>query len=229
MADDWTLETIDLGRVRYREADALQREHHAEVVAGRDQSPAPQRLLLLEHDPAVITVSKRAGADTNLLASPEHLASIGVDLERTDRGGDITWHGPGQLVAWPIVDLNRFGLGLHAWMRLMEQAVIDTLAEFGIEGFRDDEATGVWVKDDRDPRGAKICAMGVRVSKWVTLHGLALNVHPDLSQFGLIVPCGLLDRPVTSLKHAGVEVEMNQVQELLKNQFSQLLSWRDQA
>ena len=111
----------------------------------------------------------------------------------------------------------------------MEQAVIDTLAEFGIEGFRDDEATGVWVKDDRDPRGAKICAMGVRVSKWVTLHGLALNVHPDLSQFGLIVPCGLLDRPVTSLKHAGVEVEMNQVQELLKNQFSQLLSGRDQA
>ncbi len=224
MADDWTLETIDLGRVRYRAADALQRKHHAEVVAGRDQSPAPQRLLLLEHDPAVITVSKRAGADTNLLASPEHLASIGVDLERTDRGGDVTWHGPGQLVAWPIVDLNRFGLGLHAWMRLMEQAVIDTLAEFGIEGFRDDEATGVWVKDDRDPRGAKICAMGVRVSKWVTLHGLALNVNPDLSQFGLIVPCGLLDRPVTSMHFAGAQVEVNQVQEVLKQQLSQHLS-----
>ena len=227
MANDWTLETIDLGRVRYREADALQRKHHAEVVAGRDQSPAPQRLLLLEHDPAVITVSKRAGADTNLLASPEHLASIGVDLERTDRGGDVTWHGPGQLVAWPIVDLNRFGLGLHAWMRLMEQAVIDTLAEFGIEGFCDDEATGVWVKDDRDPRGAKICAMGVRVSKWVTLHGLALNVHPDLSQFGLIVPCGLLDRPVVSMHAAGVQVEVNQVQEVLEQQFSRHLLSRD--
>ena len=224
MAHDWTLETIDLGRVRYREADALQRKHHAEVVAGREQSPALQRLLMLEHDPAVITVSKRAGADTNLLASPEHLASIGVDLERTDRGGDVTWHGPGQLVAWPIVDLNRFGLGLHAWMRLMEQAVIDTLAEFGIEGFRDDEATGVWVKDDRDPRGAKICAMGVRVSKWVTLHGLALNVHPDLNQFGLIVPCGLLDRPVTSMKHAGREVELPRVQEVLQDQLSRLLS-----
>ena len=224
MAHDWTLETIDLGRVRYREADALQRKHHAEVVAGREQSPALQRLLMLEHDPAVITVSKRAGADTNLLASPEHLASIGVDLEHTDRGGDVTWHGPGQLVAWPIVDLNRFGLGLHAWMRLMEQAVIDTLAEFGIEGFRDDEATGVWIHDDRDPRGAKICAMGVRVSKWVTLHGLALNVHPDLSQFGLIVPCGLLDRPVTSMKHAGREVELPRVQEVLQDQLSRLLS-----
>ena len=193
---------------------------------GAVASHSPERLLLLEHDPAVITVSKRAGADTNLLASPEHLASIGVDLERTDRGGDVTWHGPGQLVAWPIVDLNRFGLGLHAWMRLMEQAVIDTLAEFGIEGFRDDEATGVWVKDDRDPKGAKICAMGVRVSKWVTLHGLALNVHPDLSQFGLIVPCGLLDRPVTSMHFAGAQVEVNQVQEVLKQQLSQHLSAR---
>ena len=224
MAHDWTLETIDLGRVRYREADALQRKHHAEVVAGRERSPALQRLLMLEHDPAVITVSKRAGADTNLLASPEHLESIGVDLERTDRGGDVTWHGPGQLVAWPIVDLNRFGLGLHAWMRLMEQAVIDTLAEFGIEGFRDEEATGVWIPDDRDPRGAKICAMGVRVSKWVTLHGLALNVHPDLSQFGLIVPCGLLDRPVTSMKHAGREVDLPRVQEVLEQEIERRLS-----
>ena len=227
MADDWTMETIDLGRVRYREADALQRKHHAEVVAGRERSPALQRLLMLEHDPAVITVSKRAGADTNLLASPEHLESIGVDLERTDRGGDVTWHGPGQLVAWPIVDLNRFGLGLHAWMRLMEQAVIDTLAEFGIEGFRDEEATGVWIPDDRDPRGAKICAMGVRVSKWVTLHGLALNVHPDLSQFGLIVPCGLLDRPVTSMKHAGREVDLPRVQEVLQQQLARHLSDHD--
>ena len=127
----------------------------------------------------------------------------------------------GQLVAWPIVDLNRFGLGLHAWMRLMEQAVIDTLAEFGIEGFRDEEATGVWIPDDRDPRGAKICAMGVRVSKWVTLHGLALNVHPDLSQFGLIVPCGLLDRPVTSMKHAGREVDLPRVKRCSSN------SWHD--
>ena len=145
-----------------------------------------------------------------------------MDLERTDRG-DVTWHGPGQLVAWPIVDLNRFGLGLHAWMRLMEQAVIDTLAEFGIEGFRDDEATGVWVKDDRDPRGAKICAMGVRVSKWVTLHGLALNVHPDLNQFGLIVPCGLLDRPVTSMHLVGGPVEMNLVKETLIRHLDLLL------
>ena len=134
---------------------------------------------------------------------------------------------PGQLVAWPIVDLNRFGLGLHAWMRLMEQAVIDTLAEFGIEGFRDEEATGVWIPDDRDPRGAKICAMGVRVSKWVTLHGLALNVHPDLSQFGLIVPCGLLDRPVTSMKHAGREVDLPRVQEVLQQQLARHLSDHD--
>ena len=112
-------------------------------------------------------------------------------------------------------------------MRLMEQAVSDSLAEFGIEGFRDEEATGVWIPDDRDPRGAKICAMGVRVSKWVTLHGLALNVHPDLSQFGLIVPCGLLDRPVTSMKHAGREVDLPRVQEVLQQQLARHLSDHD--
>ena len=109
----------------------------------------------------------------------------------------------------------------------MEQAVIDTLAEFGIEGFRDEEATGVWIPDDRDPRGAKICAMGVRVSKWSPCTGSQFNVHPDLSQFGLIVPCGLLDRPVTSMKHAGREVDLPRVQEVLQQQLARHLSDHD--
>jgi len=111
----------------------------------------------------------------------------------TDRGGDITYHGPGQLVAYPILDLNRYGLGLHAYMRLLEQVVIDTVAVWGVVGERDPGATGVWV------RGRKIAAFGVRVRKWVSMHGLALNVTTILDHFGLVVPCGLVGRGVTSL------------------------------
>ncbi|MFM7809995.1 MAG: lipoyl(octanoyl) transferase LipB, partial [Planctomycetota bacterium] len=112
-------------------------------------------------------------------------------------GGDVTWHGPGQLVAYPILDLQRLDLRIHGYMRFLEQVVIDTLAGIGLQGLRDEAATGVWVGDGSPQR--KICAMGVRVSRWATLHGLALNVRPDLAQFGLIVPCGLVGRPVTSV------------------------------
>jgi lipoyl(octanoyl) transferase len=157
--------------------------------------PEPGRVLFVEHDP-VITISNRAGASNHLIATPEALAALGVTIERTDRGGDITYHGPGQLVVYPILDLNLLNLGLHAYMRLLEAAVIDTCAAFGIEARRDASATGVWIGDP----GAKICAMGVRVRRWVSLHGLALNVATDLSHFDLIVPCGLVGRPVTSLE-----------------------------
>lgn len=115
-------------------------------------------------------------------------------MVETDRGGDVTWHGRGQIVAYLVLDLNRLGLRVNGYLRMLEGAVIDTLAQVGIEGSRDVSATGVWVGE------RKICAMGVRLSRWVSMHGLALNVAPDLDQFGLIVPCGLVGRPVTSIQ-----------------------------
>ncbi len=154
-------------------------------------------LLLVEHDPPVITVSRRPGAREHLLASPAQLELSGVEVAETDRGGDITCHAPGQLVAYPILDLNALGLRSRSYLRFLEQVVIDLLAGWGIDGRRDETATGVWVGD---APGAKICAIGVRISRWVSMHGFALNVTTDLSLFELIVPCGLTGRTVTSLQ-----------------------------
>ena len=187
----------------YPEALDLQRSLQAAVRESRDEGPGLGHLLLLEHDPPVVTVSRRPGAAENVLAGPEALARHGIEREETDRGGDVTYHGPGQLVAYPIIDLDRIGLRIHAWIRLLEQAIIDTLGDFGLAAGRDAGATGVWVgrtADDVDGIGGrKIAAIGVRVSRWVSMHGLALNVDPDLAHFGLIVPCGLVGRPVTSM------------------------------
>ena len=203
------VEVRDLGRMSYADGFGLQRATQAAVLAARergDESPMP--VLLLEHDPPVITVSRRPGAADHLLATPELLATHGVTVAETDRGGDITYHGPGQLVAYPILDLNRLHLRVHGYMRWLEQIVIDVVGRFGVVGHRDACATGVWVGGDPDAAarcgeaagGRKICAMGVRVSRWVAMHGLALNVTTDLAHFGLIVPCGLAGRPVTSLE-----------------------------
>jgi lipoyl(octanoyl) transferase len=191
-----SVEVHDLGRMDYAAALERQRAEHAAVVEGRERR-VPMRLLLVEHDPPVITVSRRPDAGRHVIASDERLAELGVQRIETDRGGDVTWHGPGQLVAYPILDLHRLDLRIHGYMRFLEQAVIDTLEGWGVRGLRDEAATGVWVGSGTPQR--KICAMGVRVSRWATLHGLALNVAPDLAQFGLIVPCGLVGRPVTSL------------------------------
>lgn len=189
---------IDLGRMSYAAAYAEQLRHVDEMLAARDAGrPEVGRLLLVEHDP-VITVSRRQGAAAHVLATPELLARHGVALEETDRGGDVTYHGPGQLVCYPILDLNLLNLGLHAYMRLLEHAVIDTVADFGITAQRDSAATGVWVSTG--DQSAKLAAMGVRVRKWVSMHGLAINVTTNLDHFALIVPCGLVGRPVTSLE-----------------------------
>lgn len=195
-----SLEVIDLGRMAYHAAWDEQRRHHGEVVAARERgAPEVGRILLVEHDP-VITVTKRPGAIGHLLASPELLRRHGIELVQTDRGGDITYHGPGQLVCYPIIDLQLLHLRLHDYMRLLEQAVIDTLAGFGVAGERDPGATGVWVRSGDGQCACKICAMGVRVSRWISMHGLALNVMTNLEHFGLIVPCGLAGRGVTSLR-----------------------------
>ena len=197
------LRVLRLDPIGYRDAYELQKRLQAEVIERRGTPDARGHLLLLEHDPAVVTVTRRPDAASHVLASEEVLARHGIERHETDRGGDVTYHGPGQLVAYPIVDLERLGIRIHEWIRLLEQVVIDTLSTHGIVADRDPGATGVWTgrsPDDVDGVGGrKIAAIGVRVSRWVTMHGLALNVDPDLSHFDLIVPCGLAGRPVTSV------------------------------
>jgi len=185
------LTTEDWGTIAYGEALARQRALNADVAAGE----APPRLVLLEHEP-VITVTRRAAAG-HLLAPPPRLAALGITVHETDRGGDVTYHGPGQLVAYPILRLGDHGLNLGRYMRLLERVVIDTAAAFGVEAHTETGATGVWVRHNGS--SAKLCALGVRVRKNTTLHGLALNVTTDLTHFQTIVPCGLHGRAVTSL------------------------------
>jgi lipoyl(octanoyl) transferase len=182
----------DLGRMNYREAWARQEAAHEQVQAGSEEC-----LLLVEHPP-VITLGRRPGVDKNLLASPEYLAQLRVDVVQSDRGGDITFHGPGQIVAYPIVRLNDHALSVGGYVHTLEQVAIDTLADFGIRGQKDSCAVGVWT-DNGTGTLAKLCAIGVRIRRGVSLHGLALNVATDLNYFNLIVPCGLACRPVTSM------------------------------
>lgn len=184
----------------YAEAYARQVAAVEDVVSRRETARAMiGTVFFVEHEP-VVTVSRRPEAKKNLIASEEMLRAAGVEVQETDRGGDVTYHGPGQIVCYPVVDLNILNLGIHAYMRLLEQAVIDTCAEYGVECGRDAGATGVWTLDADGTPASKIAACGVRVRKWVSMHGLALNVDPDMRHFQLIVPCGLVGRQVTSLK-----------------------------
>lgn len=219
----------DLGSMPYGQALTLQRQYQQEVIAAREAGGHGGVLLLVEHDPPVITVSRRAAAGSHLVATQGMLDLAGVEVHETDRGGDITYHGPGQLVVYPILDLNSLGLRLHGYMRWLEDRVLEVLSHVGMEGHRDTEATGVWVGGE--PTGCeggrrfegdqKICALGVRVSRWVSMHGLALNVDPDLSHFDLIVPCGLRGRGVTSVRRElGVACpEMAQVKRVMADAF----------
>jgi lipoate-protein ligase B len=182
----------NLGLLPYRDAWAVQERAHEEVLTGGEE-----RIFLVEHPP-VITYGRRPGVDRNLVASPESLAALGVEIVQSDRGGDITFHGPGQLVAYPILRLADHGFSVGKYVHTLEAAAIATLAELGIPATADPSAVGVWV--DRAGTPAKICAIGVRIRRGVSLHGIALNVNTDLSYFNLIVPCGLPGRPVTSLR-----------------------------
>lgn len=177
----------NIERIAYTKALSLQLDLHARCVSGE----IPGILLLLEHDP-VITMGVKT-AEGNVLASPEILKREGVELVRTDRGGDVTYHGPGQLVGYPIFHLREMRLDPHAYLSTVEQSIIDALAQFGLRGERNGPA-GVWVGDK------KVCSIGVAVRKWVTYHGFALNVDPDMRHFGFINPCGLAAERITSLR-----------------------------
>lgn len=184
----------DLGRVGYADAFAIQQD----FVVRRKRGEIPDQLLIVEH-PHVVTMG-RSGRDDNLLAAPELLERAGIAFHRTDRGGDVTYHGPGQVIGYPILDLREWKRDVVAYVRGLEQVLIGALAEFGIEAGREKGATGVWTS-----RG-KIAAIGVHISRWVTSHGFALNVDTDLSYFQYIVPCGLT-KPVTSIRECGVTAE----------------------
>ncbi len=172
-------------------------------------------LLFVEH-PHVYTLGK-SGAENNLLINPGFLKKIGADYYRIDRGGDITYHGPGQIVGYPIFNLEIFGLGIRQYIQNLEEAIILTLAEFGIPASRLPSASGVWLDPDNPVRARKICAIGVRASRHVTMHGFAFNVNTDLSYFSHINPCGLKDKGVTSMeKEFGQKQDINNVRERLK-------------
>jgi lipoyl(octanoyl) transferase len=185
----------DLGTLSYRDAWARQEQAHAEVLAGSEE-----QLLLVEHPP-VITFGRRAeiAGQKNLVTPREMLSMLGVEVIQSDRGGDVTFHGPGQVVAYPIVRLNDHGLSVGGFVRRVEEIVIATLKSFDIPAQKDECAIGVWTPNKQNQL-AKICALGVRIRRGVSLHGIALNVSTDLSYFKLIVPCGLSGRAVTSMK-----------------------------
>lgn len=185
----------DLGRLAYGPALERQRALNEAVIAGE----SPPTVLLVEHDP-VITLTRRRNVAGHLIATPDQLAAAGVATHDTDRGGDITYHGPGQLVVYPILKLADFGLNLSRYMRLLEQTVIGTAGHWGITGHNECGAAGVWVEPGDGRPTEKLCALGVRIRRNTTLHGLALNVTTDLEHFKLIVPCGLHGRPVTSMR-----------------------------
>ena len=229
-----------LGRMAYQPAWDLQRRLHAEVVArklrqreqrkaGTNEVTGQQHHLLFVEHPPVYTLGKSGSVD-HLLLSEEELAARGFTFVRINRGGDITYHGPGQLVAYPIFDLDEFFNDVHRYVRSLEEVIIRTLADFGLVGERDPGFTGVWLAGDpsrRQPK-RKICAIGVHLSRWTTMHGLAFNVRPNLTHFGNIVPCGIADadRSVTSLSvELRRPVEIDEVLPVVQHHFQEVFDF----
>ena len=220
----------DLGRMGYSECWDLQRSLFDRALNAKRHSVAADDLgayeagwlLLVEHNP-VYTLGK-SGKSENMLVSEEYLRSIGAEFFHIDRGGDITFHGPGQVVGYPILDLEQVGIGLREYIDSIEGAVIDLCAEYGIVAGRVAGASGVWI-DGGTARARKICAIGVKSSRYVTMHGFALNVNTDLRYFNHINPCGFADRGVTSLeKELGREVSMEEVKAKVIKQLSEKLN-----
>jgi len=225
---------MDLGRMEYGEAWAFQESLHKELVETKRwnrenaQAPKPGKhyLLFCEHDP-VYTLGKSGKMD-HLLLNGQGLEQNGVSFFKINRGGDITYHGPGQIVAYPIFDLDGFFTDVHRYVRTLEEAVIRTLAVFGIQATRDPAYTGVWLESKGFIPKRKICAIGVHLSRWVTLHGLAFNVNTDLSFFRHIIPCGIADKDkdVTSMAiELGAPQDIENIKGILKAQFADLFGF----
>ena len=219
----------DWGTVGYQEAWDKQEGLFADTVAIKTQNrgaknpqPTPNYLIFVEH-PHVYTLGK-SGKPENLLLDDAGLLNYKAEYHKINRGGDITYHGPGQLVGYPILDLDNFFTDIHLYLRTLEEAVILTLADYGIAAGRYPGYTGVWLDADL-PSARKICALGVRCSRWVTMHGFAFNVNADLSYFNHIVPCGIDDKAVTSMaQELGKALDMEEVKQKLKGQIATLFS-----
>ncbi|MGD9930517.1 MAG: lipoyl(octanoyl) transferase LipB [Mangrovibacterium sp.] len=214
----------DIGLKDYQECWDYQEKILAAVQNDKKEKKAPtemNRFLLVEH-PHVYTLGK-SGDEHNLLVHGEFLKKIEATFYKINRGGDITYHGPGQLVGYPIIDLEYFHIGVREYIEKMEDAIIATLAHYGLTGGRKEGATGVWLDADIPAKARKICAIGVRVSRYVTMHGFALNVNTDMRYFNYINPCGFLTYGVTSLeRELGHSVDMNEVKEIVKTKFNEM-------
>jgi lipoyl(octanoyl) transferase len=225
-----TVTFTDLGLIDYKEAWDFQERLFAHIVeqklANRDKPESeqltPENYLLFCAHPHVYTLGK-TGQQENLLVNEAQLNELHASFYKINRGGDITYHGPGQIVGYPLLDLDQFFTDIHRYLRLLEEVIIRMLAGYGLKGERYAGYTGVWI-DANDPvKARKICAMGVRTSRWVTMHGWALNVNSDLSYFANIVPCGIDDKAVTSMeKELGAKVNEEEVKEKLKHHFAEL-------
>lgn len=199
---------IDLGLVPYKEAWDLQKSLHEK----KKKTNCKDYIITCEH-PHVYTLGK-SGNKNHLLLNIDELKKKGIEYFEVDRGGDLTYHGPGQLVVYPIFDLNNYYLDIHRFLRDLEEAVILTLKEFAIDANHDEQFTGVWVGEE------KICAIGINVSRWITMHGLALNVNTDLNYFNTIIPCGIFHKGITSFeKVLGKKIEMEDVKKIILEKF----------
>lgn len=222
----------DCGAISYSEAWRLQTElfekSSAQKIANRNQnlSPSagiPNYLLFCEHN-HVYTIGK-SGDENNLLLSISELESLGIEYYKINRGGDITYHGPGQITGYPIFDLEQFFTDVHKYMRYLEEVIVLTLLKFGIQGGRIEGLTGVWVDSKNPEKARKICALGVHMGRWITMHGFALNVNTDLEMFNKIVPCGIKDKDVTSIsRELGCEIPMDLVKKELLSSFTQVFN-----
>jgi lipoyl(octanoyl) transferase len=227
-------EFINLGLIDYKEAWDFQLDIFNRILAtkaeNRTLSPDAQKptenfLIFCEH-PHVFTLGK-SGNESNLLVPKEDLSSIQATYYHINRGGDITYHGPGQIVGYPVIDMENFFTDIHRYMRFLEEAVIQTLSEYGISAGRIPGLTGVWIDPDQPDSARKICALGVKTSRWVTLHGFAFNVNTNLRYFDYIVPCGISDKAVTSMAgELGKEQNMLEVQEVLKSKLADLFGFQ---
>jgi lipoyl(octanoyl) transferase len=225
----------DLGRIAYKEAwdyqesllqknlDIKKENRDHELAAdGIEPQPTHNYFLVCEHHP-VFTLGK-SGAMENLLVNNQYLIDRGIEFFKTNRGGDITFHGPEQIVGYPILDLERIKPDIVLYMRNLEEIIIRTLAEYDITGTRSEGETGVWLDVDIPHKARKICAMGVRTSRWITMHGFALNVNTDLSFFNMIIPCGIQHKQVTSMeKELNRTIDLREVQEKIKHHFQDVM------
>lgn len=227
IVEDWGL--IDYQQAWDKQEAYFGAKAHAKLtnrnLSEAQQQPIPHHLIFCQH-PHVYTLGK-SGVPEHLLVNEQQLRELGATYYRINRGGDITYHGPGQIVGYPIFDLEQFYTDIHRYLRTLEEAIILTLAEYGIKGERYEGYTGVWLDASDDKKARKICAMGVRCSRWITMHGFAFNVNTDLSYFNHIVPCGIDDKQVTSMKQEiGVEVSLPEVQEKLLGHLSRCFSFQ---